>query len=146
MANSNYETARGKARAAGEWNGIVDATPAREHILKLSAAGVGYVMVAESSGVARSIVFGIRQGKRTKARAGTIRRICAVTTACRGDKALVSAKSTWVLINLILEEGFTKGQIAVKLGARHPALQIRKDTVTVRTRASVERLYRSLTT
>ena len=146
MANTNYETARAKARAAGDWNGIVDAAPARRHILELSSAGVGYVMVAAAASVARTVVFEIRQGRKLRARARTVRQICAVTTDCRGDSALVSARGTWQKIRLLLEEGYTKADLARRLGRESPHLQIQKDRVTVRTRADVERLYRKLTT
>jgi hypothetical protein len=141
MANSNYETARARARKAGDWNGIVSSAAARLHILKLSRAGVGYKMVAEASGIASSILFAIRQGKRLRMRARSMRRVLAVTTASRGDAAIISAKRTWILINELLEEGFTKGRLARELGRRREALQIHRTRVTVRTAANVEALH-----
>ncbi len=141
MANTNYETARARARKAGDWNGIVDAAPARAHIRKLGRAGVGYKMVAAVSDVGKTSVFQIRQGRKLRVRARTARRILAVTIACRGDAALVSAKGTWRLIEQLLEEGLTKARIARELGAQRPALQIRKDLVTVRTAARVRALH-----
>ena len=38
-ANTEYEKARAKARRAGDWNGIVSAKKARQHILQLRLAG-----------------------------------------------------------------------------------------------------------
>lgn len=146
MANTNYETARARARAAGDWNGIVDAAPARQHIRQLSRQGVGYKLVAEAADLPTSLVFGIRTGERPRARARTVRKILEVNHACRGDAALVSAKSTWRRIEALLEEGYTKAGLAKMLGYKSPALQFRRDKVTVRTRAKVERLYQRLMT
>lgn len=146
MANSNYETMRSKARKAGGWNGIVDAAPARQHILKMSRAGVGYKMVAEAAKTSHTIVFGIRSGRRPRARALTVRRILAVTTDCRGDKSLVSARSTWAKIRLLQEEGYALAHIAKMLGYKSPALQLRKDRITARSRATIEALYRGVMT
>lgn len=105
-------------------------------------------MVAEAANLATSIVFSIRTGERKRIRARTARRILAVTTACRGDAALVSAARTWQLISLLLDEGYTRTALARLLGStsKTPALQIRRDRVTARTAANVERLYRRLTT
>lgn len=144
MANANYETARSKARRAGEWNGVVDAAEARQHILRLGRAGVGYKVLADSANVARSVVAKIRSGERTRARAMSVKRILAVTTACRSDAALVSAAGTWRYIGLLREEGYTKAAIARMLGCKNAALQIRKDRVTVRTAARVAALYRKV--
>lgn len=144
-ANSSYEAQRIKARAAGDWNGYVDTTPARLHILKLSGEGLGYPMVAAATSVSRSTVLAIRNGRQLQARARTVRKICAVTIACLGDGARVPAAGTWQKIGWLLEEGYTKAALARLLGHKSPALQIRKDLITVRTRARVERLYRRLT-
>lgn len=146
MANSNYETMRSRARKAGDWNGIVDAEPARLHLRKLSRAGVGYKTAADAASVARTIALGILSGRRPRARARTVRRLCAVTNACRADAAMVSARRTWRFIGLLLEEGFTRAELARRMGYRSPALQFRKHRVLVRTAAKVERLYRRLTT
>lgn len=148
MAASNYETARARARRAGEWNGLVDAGPARQHILKLSRAGVGYKLVADSASVARSIVAKVKSGERRQIRALSAKRILSVTTDCRGDSALVSAAQTWRLLRLLLDEGYTRRALAQMLGstARTPSLQIRRDRVTARTAARVAALYRRLTT
>lgn len=146
MANTNYETARARARKAGDWNGVVDATPARQHIRKLSRQGVGYKLVAEAADLPTSIVFGIRTGDRPRARARTVRKILEVNTACRGDRTLISAKPTWRRIDALLEEGYTKAALAKMLGYTRPALQIGQERVTVRNAAKVERLYRRLMT
>jgi hypothetical protein len=140
-ANTLYERERKAARAAGDWNGIVSAQAARRHILKLSGLGVGKRTVADCAGVPESIICLIRSGTRTQIRARTERRILAVTKAMRGDRALVPAGPTWTRINWLLEQDFTKAQIAAELGYAKPALQIDRDFVTVRNEARVLALY-----
>lgn len=146
-ANREYAKARDRARKAGDNNAIVDASPAREHIRKLARAGVGYKMVAASASVAIRRVADIKSGKRRQARAATVRRILAVTIDCRGDAALVSAASTWRRIEKLVEEGYTKRDIAARLykSQRVPKLQIGRQRVTVRTRARIEYLFEKLT-
>jgi hypothetical protein len=72
-ANSDYERERAAARAAGDWNGIVDAAPARRHILALSRRGVGRRMVAAASDVGLSVIADIRTGRKMRIRARTER-------------------------------------------------------------------------
>ena len=141
-ANSDYERERQAARAAGDWNGIVDADRARRHILALGRQGVGRRMVAAASDVAESVIADVRAGRKLKIRARTERRILEVTPACRGDATLVPAKQTWERIEWLLDEGFTKGRIALELGRKTRALQLNREWVTARNAAAVEALVR----
>jgi len=141
-ANSDYERGRAAARAAGDWNGIVDAASARRHILALSRRGVGRRMVAAASDVAESVIADIRTKRKLRIRARTERRILAVTPAYMGDAALVPAKRTWERIEWLLDEGFTKGRIALELGRKTRALQLNREWVTARNAAAVEALVR----
>jgi hypothetical protein len=143
-ANSAYESERQKARAAGDWNGLVPAEKARAHLKQLSEQGVGRRSVAAASDVADSVLTEINAGRKLKIRARTERAILAVTTAAAGDRALVPAKQTWKLINQLLKDGHTKGELALLLGAKSPNLQLKKDFVTVRNAHLVERLYEKL--
>lgn len=145
MANSNYETSRARARAGGDWNGIVDATPARQHLAKLARAGVGLRSVEAVTDISRTILLGIKKGARPRARARTVKKILAVTSAQRGDASLVTAAHTWGRINALLEEGYTKTYLAQQLGYAR-ALQLHKNLVTAKNAAKVERLYTRLMT
>lgn len=144
-ANSLYECVRAKARRNGDWNGIVPATKARRHLLRLSSEGVGRDSVASVTGISRSIIAGIRSGKRRRLRARSERKILAVTSAQRADKTHVSAAATWKLIDSLIEEGFTKAFLALCLGYARPAIQLNKKLVTVRNAHQVACLYRELT-
>jgi len=63
-----------------------------------------------------------------------------------GDCSLVPADSTMRIIEKLLAEGFTKQELARRLGstAKVPALQLRRDRVTARNRHKVEQLAREL--
>ncbi len=144
-ANSRYECERAAARRRGEWNGLVDAAPARAHVLDLGRRGVGYKAVAAAANLAVSTVARIRSGERLRIRALHSRRILAVDVQARADGSLVPAKSTWRLVGRLLEEGYTKARLARELGAQRPALQLGRRRVLALTAVRVERLYRRLT-
>lgn len=142
-ANSSYECERAAARKRGEHNGLVSAAKARAHILKLAKKGVGYKQVADASGVGNLIVSQIRNGKRLRIRANTERRILAVSADAIGDRALVDAAETWRKIERLIEDGgFSKAEIARRMGYKSQALQFRKTRVTAATALKVERFYR----
>lgn len=143
-ANNAYERMRGKLRRAGQANPLVRAWRVRRHLLRLSRAGVGRRTVSDVAGVPESTVCALRSGKKTKLRTETARRLLAVSPDVVTDAKLVSAQSTWKLIGRMLEEGFTKGAIALALGMKTRNLRLRRDRVTARTRARVWRLYREL--
>jgi len=143
-ANRLYYYVREKAKIFGRWDGVVPAARARRHMLRLSRCGVGRRAVGAVSGVADTILSHIRSGRRKKIRASTERRILAVTSAAHSDGALVSNARTWQRINVLLREGFTKTELARRLGskAKTPSLQIAmRGEVLARTAIKVERLY-----
>lgn len=140
-ANTDYEKERAAARKTGDWNGIVTAGRARVHMLKLSKQGVGRRSVQAVTDIADSILHKIRSGTKLRIRARTERLILAVTKEMAADGALVDAAPTWKLINKLLAKGYTKSQIALALGAKTPALQIRQDKCEVRTAYEVARFY-----
>jgi hypothetical protein len=139
-ANSNYNTERTRLRAGGDTRDIVPAKAARQHVRHLSTRGVGYKAVADAARVAPSIVLQIRSGTRKQIRQNTERQILAVDESVRGDKALVSAAPAWAKINDLLERGYTRGQIAVWLGCKNRALQLKRDMITARSAMRVERM------
>lgn len=145
-ANSDYERTRQAARLSGDWNGIVDAAPARRHLFRLSRLGVGQWSVVAATDIARSMIHEIKNGDRLRIRARTLRKILAVTPAMRADGSNVAAARAWRLIDELLEEGYTKAALARLLGYRSPALQLRRDRITARNEQRVIALHRRLTT
>jgi len=144
VANAGYEAARKVRRAAGDTNGLVPAAPARAHLLALSRAGVSRTPVHEACDVSRTVLAAIRRGTRTQIREATARRILAVTSDAVADHAVIGAGQTKRQLRVLLHEGFTRGELARRLGsrARTPHLQIMGPRVLARTAAKVDRFYR----
>ncbi len=143
-ANSRYECERAAKRRLGLDNGIVPAKRARAHILKLSKRGVGRRSICAASGLPRSTISAIRKGSKANIRKETERRILAVTGKDAIGGALIDARPTWKLIYKLLDEGFTKGLIAKKLGYSTRALQLNMHVITAGNAAKVRRLYEQM--
>jgi hypothetical protein len=146
-ANNAYEKRRNKLRRTFDFNGIVPADRAREHLVRLSRDGVGRHSVQAVSGVSDTILFAIIKGTRRQIRARTERRILAVEAdAARSDKALVNAGGAWRKIRALLDQGYTRRFIARQLGSRAatPALQLDRHRITWKNANAVERLYRNI--
>lgn len=144
-ANSNYETMRAAARRRGEWNGIVDATSARRHLRKLSKRGIGRDTVSDLTGIANSSIDKIRTGSQKNLRAMNEKAILAIgLDDILNDAQIVDAAKTWERIRWMLREGFTKTEIARRLGCKTRALQLGRKQITARNAMRVERLYNML--
>lgn len=143
-ANSAYEAERKLARAAGDWNGLVPAEKARAHLKDLSDQGIGRRSVSTVSDLSETVLSAIIAGRKTKIRALTERAILAVTKDAAADGSLVPAKETWKLLKELIKDGFTKSELARRMGAKTPALQLKKDFVTLRSAYQVQRLHSEL--
>lgn len=142
-ANNAYARLRGKLVRDGQGNPMIDAARARRHLARLSAAGVGRRTVADVAGVAQSIIAKIRAGRKMKIRRATERALLAVSIAAARGGTLVDAAPTWRHVAWLLSEGFTRGEIARRLGHKRAALQIGRARVTRATAAAVQRLWRA---
>lgn len=140
-ANSRYECGRAAARRRGGWNGLVPAIRARMHIEALSCQGVGFKSVALAADVGKTVVLQVRTGQKRQIRAETERRILAVDRAAIADGGLVPARPTWRRIAALLDEGFSKAELARRLGYQRPALQLGRRRITARNAVRVERLF-----
>lgn len=98
------------------WNGLVDVGPAREHLRKLSQAGVGYKAVADAASVAYSLTGGIAMGAIRKCRARTLRKILAVDAGARADHSIISSKRLVKNFRWLTEIGFTLRELGKLLG------------------------------
>lgn len=139
-ANNAYEKHWSKLRQTGRGNGLVSAAQARRHLEKLSRLGVGRRSVAAASDVPESTLLKIRTGKRRQIRRHTERRILAITIEAAGDRSLIDAAPTWRLIRDLLREGFTKRELARRLG-KGISLQLGKTRITAANANKVERVY-----
>lgn len=143
-ANSRYETDRAAARKRGEWNGLVSAAPAKAHMETLSRQGVGRRAIGAACDVGDTTLQEIRSGRKTQIRADTERRILGVTADARSDASIVSGRRVQKRISQLVEEGFSKAEIARRIGLKRPALQFKPGKVLARTEVRVERFYRQV--
>jgi hypothetical protein len=144
MANSCYESERQKARRNGDWNGIVQVGQVRRHILMLGRRGLGRRAIAAASDVREQTIQQIRSRKKLTVRARTARRILAITPEAIADRALVPARRLWKYIRRLQKEGFTKTELARRLGKGR--LQFGKQRVTARSDFDVALLYEQVMT
>jgi hypothetical protein len=112
--------------------------------MRLSKQGVGRRAVSAACDVSSTVISAIRTGRRTQIRKRTQDRILGVTRLAVSDAALVPARKTWSQITQLLQEGFTKAELAQRLGFAGPALQIGKDKILACTAARVDRFFRML--
>jgi hypothetical protein len=134
----------GRCRARLVWNGLVPADAVRAHLKKLSRHGVGYKSVAAAADVSKTVLADILFHGKSQLRAQAARRVLAIDREATADHALVPAGRTWQRLERLLAEGFTKTELARRLGskARVPALQFQDHQVLAKTAARVERFYR----
>jgi len=132
-----------RCRSRLVWNGLVPADPVRGHLKQLSRQGVGYKSVAVAADVNKTVLAKILAGTRQQLRAQAARRILAVDRDAVADHALVDARPTWRRLRRLLAEGFTKHELARRLGskARTPALQFKSRYILAKSAARVERFY-----
>jgi hypothetical protein len=141
-ANSNYCVQREHERQAGDTRSIVSAFNARAHMLALSRIGIGYKAIADASGVACSVAQRIFSGDQVHIRQDTERRILATDEGARADGSLVDGAKAWRQIESLLEDGYTKQQLAHWLGYKGKTLQLRRGRMTARNASRIERLAR----
>ena len=141
-ANARYALERLRARSSGDRNGLVRAEVARRHILRLSRQGVGRQAIAAASDVAESVIFRVRSRRQSHIQKRTEDKILSVSDQALSDAALVRARGTWRQINGLLSEGFTKAELARRLGYKSGSLQFGKLRVLARTAARVDRFFR----
>lgn len=123
-----------------------DNTEAREHLEYLSARGVGLRTVQERSGVGRTTLQEIVNGRARRSRPETIAAILAVGTHVRAPGGRVDAGPTWELLEDMLRYGYTQAYLARRLGsvAERPVLQISRNLVRQSTADAVAGLHAEL--
>lgn len=128
-ANRDRYRARSKAIAYGRYDtGLVDATPVREHVLKLAEVGIGYKRLAELAGIgitaARSVLWGRQEpGPRygeipKRIKRETAEKILAVqpTLENLAGGMPVPARPTVRRIEALIAFGYSQNRIANLMG------------------------------
>ncbi|MGH3447547.1 MAG: hypothetical protein ACRDP4_07975 [Nocardioidaceae bacterium] len=119
VASSAYETARVRQHAYGRWDGLVDAGPAREHVLRLMAAGVGLKRVARLAGVSHGGLSKLIYGNHGRPPSARIRPAAAEKLlATRADLAVgtcVDATGTRHRLRALVALGWSQSKLAAEL-------------------------------
>jgi hypothetical protein len=103
----------------------------------LSGAGIGRKAVAAASTLSESTLKDIRTGKRLKVSASTQTLILGVGLDAARKGAQVDASKAWAQIDELLDEGFNRASLALRLGMKTPKLQFRRSRMT---QANVDRV------
>lgn len=149
-ANRAYELHRRRSiqRPDAQWCPYVDADEAREHVEWLRSCGIGLKGLAKLSGVPHGslskLVYGDPKrgmGPSRGIRPETARRILAVLPTHAAGAQKVPATYTWRLLDRLIAAGWTKAELARRLGQQGPGLQISRNLVRASTARAVERLY-----
>lgn len=145
VATAAYQRQRVAARQRGESNKLVSAEQVKAHLEKLSSAGVGKLTVSEITGIHHASLGKYKSGSRKFICEKNQRLILAVTEEALTDGKHISSRETRRLIKRLVRMGFTKAEIAKRLGYRAGRLSIaRRSCVTARTAMKVEKFFRQL--
>lgn len=152
-ANRAEAAARRRAIAYGRWQPYVDADPARQHITRLRATGVGINHIVALSGVGsgtiRQLVYGHPRTGRpvTRVRAQTAAAVLAVPLGRPAPGALVPTTSVRGLLTDLHDAGYSTGEVAALLGRTTTSLtaSLSRHRITAATAAAITDLHRTLT-
>lgn len=147
----NRNRVRQMSRPDGVWRPYVDASRAREHVCWLASCGIGLKSVAKISGVAHGtlskLVYGDparRMAPSRRIRPATETRILATLPAAATGAQRVPAAPTWRLLEELIGRGWSRSELARRLGSETPALQISHRFVKASTARRVEQLHAEL--
>lgn len=121
---------------------IAEPDAAREHLIFLSKCGVGRTSVAAACDISETVLQRIRQGRRRYIRRETEQKILSVTPDAFSEGSKIDATETWKKVNQLLREGFTRAELARRMGLPKPELRWRHSRVTGSTAVRVEKFYR----
>lgn len=142
LANNEYAKAREAAKRRGEHNGLVPAERVLAKLEELRQRGVGVRAIVEATGLSRSVLQGLRNGRRGHLRAQSYAKLCAIDVdAARLGGALVPAGPTHELLRRLVSLGYTRAELAERLGRLSPALQFKDKHITARSARAVAALY-----
>lgn len=152
-ANRVEAAARTRAMAYGRWRPYADAAPARAHIGRLRAAGLGVNRIVDLSGVGsgtiRQLVYGdSRTGQPVvRIRPETEAAVLAVNPDRPARGALVPAAATHALIAELQEVGYALPVLARELGRTTASLSgtLTRARVSAATATAIADLHRRLT-
>ena len=138
-ANTAYARSRTKRKIFHGADPLVPVEQVESHIAALRAQGIGIPTIADAAKVPRNTLWGILGGKRQFILSSSAARILTCDMSIAADNTRIPAGPTWRILDQLLDDGYTKKQLAQWLGKKE-ALQLRRGYVTVRNARAVERL------
>lgn len=132
------------------WASSAVVAQVRRHIAGLRAAGFGLPRLARLTGLARSRILEMADGRgrhrdrprRRRLKTTTADRILAVRLdAPHAPGAAIDGAETWRQIDALRAAGWTRSRIALALGAQTPRLQLARERVLQATADKIRRLY-----
>lgn len=127
----------------GEPNDFVSADEARMVIDRLCEEGLGLRSIASNAGIGRTALNAILRGETLRVHAETLRRLKQLGGNRRPGGALVPARGTWHLLEILMAAGYTKTRLAGLLGIGR-SLQVSRRSVRLSTARKVQALYARL--
>ncbi len=143
-ANARFRQRCRLVRRGGGGDRLVSSERCREHLRRLSSAGVGRKAVAQASTLGECTLKDIRTGKRPLIRQSTEALILAVDNNAARKGAQVEASGAWAQIDELIAEGFNRAHLALRLGMRTPKLQFRRSRMTQANVDRVDAFYRMI--
>lgn len=149
-AAAAYQRSRHRRIGYGTWQPFVDATPAREHILTLMEAGIGYRRITQLAQVAPSVIEHLLyempgRPRTTRIRPETEAKILAVS-AIPADQAHTDATGTRRRLQALVAAGWPTTRLAPEIGLNRRWVSdlLRATRVEVRTARLVAETYERL--
>lgn len=147
----NRRRVRAIARPDEIWCPYVDAGPVREHVQWLRSCGIGLKSLAKLAGVPHGTLSKLMYGDPARhmppsrrVRPATARKVLAVMPNHAAGAQRVPAAPTWRLLDELIALGWSRGELARRLGHQGPGLQINRTRVLASTARQVEQLHAEL--
>ena len=153
LAQREYNRRRYRAISRPDeiWQPYIDADPIREHVRWLATCGIGLKTLAKLAGVSHGTLSKLMYGDPTRhmapskrVRPATAHKITAVMPNMAAGAQRVPAAPTWRLLNELIAIGWSRAELARRLGHQGPGLQIRHDRILASTARQVEQLHANL--
>lgn len=153
-ANREDAARRNRLQLYGRWAPFVDAGPAREHVRRLAAAGIGWKRTAELAGVSRGAMRKLLLGgpgerpptKRIRPETAAALLAVQVSPANLGGRALVDSAGTRRRVQALVAIGWSRAKLGGRLGIEPSGMSelLRREHVTAGRARAVTALYDEL--
>lgn len=140
VANADYSRRYRADREDGQLTEVF-ARKARRHLLALERSDMTLEAISSACGLGRLLLRGIRSRRVKKIRRRQELAILAVHPDSEVDAAIVPAGPTWEKLRELESEGFTKSELARRLGLKCGRLYLSRKRIRKATKARVDAFY-----